>query len=287
MNLWLALDYLRAERMIQKHSKTFYKAFSQLPNPSQRRGIYAVYAYCRLVDDAIDEHHSLPLLHTYKSNLDRLVKGEKPRGFLWNVLGDTTTLFQFEENDFKPFYELIEGQEFDAAPVSIQTLVQLYHYCDLVATSVGRILLPILQPKPNADHDAFAVALGRAFQITNIVRDVGEDRRRDRIYLPKDRMNHYGYSREDLWNDVNNEAFKNVIKELIQRARDYYIQAEDRLSHFDADVRFPLQASLVFYRAILEEIETHDYNVFNKKHYVSSERKKALIASLLQEKNLR
>jgi phytoene synthase len=281
MNLFLAMDYKRAEAIIKTHSKTFYKAFSRVVDPNIRRGIYAVYAYCRLVDDAIDVHQDLSLLHTYKSSLDELIHGQKPKGFLWNVLHHTTQRYAYTPSQFSPFYQLIEGQEFDANPVSIQTMDQLWVYCDLVATSVGRMLMPLLTPNANEDHDAFAVALGRAFQLTNILRDVGEDRRRNRIYIPKEIMVRWGYSREDLWNDTNNDSFKNVMKFLIQINRDLYQTAEHHLSLFNADIRLPLHASLVLYRAILDEIESHQYDVFTTKQFVPSHKKKQLLQSMM------
>ena len=281
MNLSLFFDYVRAEALIKKHSKTFYRAFSSLKDAKQRRGIYAVYAYCRLVDDAIDIDKDLKKLHVYKSNLDRLVKGEKARGFLWNVLMDTTTQFQYDERAFKPFYELIEGQEFDAAPVSIQTKDQLFHYCDLVASSVGRMLMPILVSNPTKEHDQFAEDLGRAFQITNICRDVGEDQKRDRIYLPKALMDEHGYTREQLWQQTNNDAFKAILNHLHHYARTLYTRAENQLHRFPPSVRFPLHASLVLYRAILDVIESHDYDVFSTKHFVPLATKKNLIQSIL------
>ncbi len=284
MNLSLYIDYLRAEALIKKHSKTFYRAFSSLKDTRQRRGIYAVYAYCRLVDDAIDIDKDLKKLHVYKSNLDMLVKGEKARGFLWNVLMDTTTTFQYEERDFKPFYELIEGQEFDAAPVSIQTHDQLLHYCDLVASSVGRMLMPVLVNDPNKDHDQFAEDLGRAFQITNICRDVGEDQQRDRIYLPKALMEEHGYTRDQLWQQTNNDAFKSILMSLHKDARALYAKAEKQLQIFPLSVRFPLHASLVLYRAILDVIEAHHFDVFSTKHFVPLTTKKHLIQTILSSK---
>lgn len=283
MNLFLALDYQRAEAIIQTHSKTFYKAFSKLKDPNIKRGIFAVYAYCRLVDDAIDVHQDLTRLHDYKSSLDELIHGKKPRGFLWNVLYHTTSRFHYTSEQFAPFYQLIEGQEFDANPVSLQSFDQLWVYCDLVATSVGRMLMPLLVSHPTDSHDQFAIALGRAFQLTNILRDIGEDQKRDRIYLPKEAMETYGYTRQDLWNHQRNESFKTLMQHLININRDLYKQAEAKLPLFSKEIRFPLHASLVLYRAILEEIEHHDYDVFSSKRYVSSTKKRVLLDALIKE----
>ena len=173
------------------------------------------------------------------------------------------------------------GQEFDAAPVSIQTKDQLFHYCDLVASSVGRMLMHILVSNPTKEHDQFAEDLGRAFQITNICRDVGEDQKRDRIYLPKALMDEHGYTREQLWQQTNNDAFKAILNHLHHDARTLYTRAENQLHRFPPSVRFPLHASLVLYRAILDVIESHDYDVFSTKHFVPLATKKNLIQSIL------
>lgn len=286
MNIQLTLDYLRCQRIIRKHSATFFLAFSQLKDPSRRRGIYAVYAFCRYVDDIIDEYHDLSQLLAYKSELDDLVKGFPVKGFRWRALADTTKRFYQDETNFKPFYEMIEGQEWDANPVRIQTLPQLIQYCDLVASSVGKMLIPILAPGQTQQLNGFANHLGRAFQLTNILRDVGEDFRNNRVYLPATLMLEYGYSIDDLKQQTINPSFISLWEALASQAETYYAEALKDLHHFPKDAQFPLLASLTFYQAILASIRKAGYTVMDRKHYVSDQDKVLLMKKIKKEGNL-
>jgi phytoene/squalene synthetase len=280
MSLLLTLDYFRCQQIIKFHSASFYQAFSRLKDLQRRRGVYAVYAYCRYVDDLIDEKENLPKLLAYKSELDSFIKGHKVKGFRWRTLADTRQYYYKSEKDFVPFYEMIEGQEFDAFPVKIQTKNQLIQYCDLVASSVGKMLIPILAPNEKKDLIPFANALGRAFQITNILRDVGEDYRRNRIYLPEEVMQKFGYTIEDLANYRITPAFKLVWEHLANIAETYYQEAEPWIEHFPLDAQFPLRAGLVIYREILTVIRKANYSVMHTKHFVKDSDKIKLLSTL-------
>ena len=280
MRLQLALDYYRCEKIIQKHSASFYQAFSQVKDRQRRQGIFAIYAFCRYVDDLIDEKNDLQGLHQYKSELDDLVKGNKVRGFRWRALADTTKTFYQDEQAFSPLYEMIEGQEFDAHPVRIETVKQLIQYCDLVASSVGKMLLPILAPKATIHLTPFALALGRAFQLTNILRDIGEDYRRDRVYLPKSLMEQYGYRFEDLQKQIINPAFINLWEDLAKQAEAFYKEAETYLPSFPNDTKLPLYAALVIYRQLLTVIREAKYTVMITKHFVSDKEKLILFKQI-------
>jgi phytoene synthase len=263
--------------MIRKHSKSFYAAFQLLPNPIQRRGVFAVYAYCRIVDDAIDVDHDIKKLHHLKNELDQFVKGKVPSRFFWRALKASTSHFSYQESDFIPFYQLIEGQEFDAHQVRIPSLEQLEHYCDLVASSVGLMLLPMLAPGNYANKTSFAIHLGRAFQLTNILRDVGEDYRKDRIYLPASMMEAFQVNETMLNKPSTSAPLKALMKELIIHTRKYYDLARDQLSSFTKDVAFPLHVSLEIYAAILDVIEQKDYQILQQKHFVPTQMKKSIL----------
>jgi phytoene/squalene synthetase len=287
MNLQLHLDYLRCQRIIQKHSASFYRAFSQLDDIRRRRGVYAVYAFCRYVDDLVDEKKDVAGLLAYKSELDVFVKTQKAKGFRWRALADTRKHFYPNESYFEPFYQMIEGQEFDAHPVNMATLAQLFHYCDLVASSVGLMLLPILAPGHSQDLSPFATALGRAFQLTNILRDIGEDFRRHRIYLPETLMLEHGYTMADLKAGTINGPFIALWEHLAQIAEGYYEQALTWIPTFPQDTQLPLHAALVIYRGILGVIRKHHYTVMDTKHFVKDQDKKIMIASILEKEKKR
>jgi len=280
MNLGIHFDHYRCKQVIKRHSASFYRAFSQIEDLKRRQGVFAVYAFCRHVDDLIDEKEDLPQLLAYKSELDQFVNNQPVRGFRWRALADTRKYFYHNPEDFKPFYEMIEGQEFDAHPVKITSLSQLIHYCDLVASSVGKMLLPILAPNAKVDLTPFALALGRAFQLTNILRDVGEDERRGRIYLPKDLMTNYGYTQKDLHEGVINQSFMKLWEHLAHLAEDYYQEAMPYLASFPKDVHKPLMGALLIYREILNVIRQANYSVMHTKHFVKDSVKIKLLASL-------
>ena len=277
MNLCLQFDYFLTEQIIKKNSASFYAAFSRVKDSHRRQGIFSVYAFCRYVDDLIDEKKDLNQLLAYKSQLDEFVKGYHVRGFRWRTLKDTASRYYPQDYDFKPYYEMIEGQEFDAHPVRIHSVDQLLHYCDLVAGSVGKMLLPILAPNATMDLTPFAIALGRAFQLTNILRDIGEDYRRDRVYLPSALMNQYHYDFTDLHQARINDSFIAIWEELARLAEHYYQQALPMLVNFPTDTRGPLQGALLVYRAILKVIREQQYTVMTTKHFVPDHDKLAIL----------
>jgi phytoene/squalene synthetase len=283
MNLRLDLDYFLTEQIIKKNSASFYAAFSRLQDKHRRRGIFSVYAFCRYVDDLIDEKKDLNQLLAYKSQLDDFVKGQPVKGFRWRTLKDTARRFYPVDYDYQPYYEMIEGQEFDSHPVRMETLDQLLHYCDLVAGSVGKMLLPLLAPKATMDLTPFAIALGRAFQLTNILRDIGEDHRIDRVYLPKSLMNAHRYSLSDLNQFTINDSFISLWEDLAGVAERYYQQALPMLIHFPQDSRWPLKGALLVYRAILDVVRKNQYTVMKKKHFVSHDEKLAILRKLKED----
>jgi phytoene/squalene synthetase len=283
MNLRLDLDYFLTEQIIKKNSASFYAAFSKIKDKHRRRGIFSVYAFCRHVDDLIDEKKDINQLLAYKSKLDDFVKGQPIGGFRWRTLKDTAKRFYSEEYHYQPYYEMIEGQEFDAHPVRIETLDQLLQYCDLVAGSVGKMLLPILAPHPTIDLTPFAIALGRAFQLTNILRDIGEDFRRDRVYIPKSVMDNHHYSLSDLHQSTINDSFIAMWETLATLAEQYYQQAIPMLIHFPEDSRWPLKGALLVYRAILNVIRKQQYTVMKTKHFVPYEEKVAILKHIKKD----
>jgi phytoene/squalene synthetase len=284
MSFRLNFDYFLTEQIIKKNSASFYAAFSKIQDKHRRRGIFSVYAFCRYVDDLIDEKKDLNQLLAYKSKLDDFVKGIHVGGFRWRTLKDTATRFYPVDYDYQPYYEMIEGQEFDSHPVRMETLDQLLHYCDLVAGSVGKMLLPLLAPKATMDLTPFAIALGRAFQLTNILRDIGEDYRRDRVYLPKSLMDSHHYSLSDLHLSTINESFIALWEELATLAERYYQEALPMLIHFPGESRWPLKGALLVYRAILNVIRNQQYKVMNKKHFVRDDEKIMILRQLKKDR---
>lgn len=178
----------------------------------------------------------------------------------------------------QPFLDMIQGMIMDT-PLGqdrYQTWDELYLYCYRVASTVGLMCLPVLGTAKGYTEEMAtepAVALGIALQITNILRDVGEDAVRGRIYLPQEDLKRFGVSEKDLINGVMTENYKNLIKFEIQRARDYYRISQEGIPMLAPNGRMSVQAAGDMYSKILDKIEDNDYDNFRKRAFVSKTEK--------------
>lgn len=192
-------------------------------------------------------------------------------------VGVRAVVFSIYPMDIEPFYEMIQGQEMDLVFEQPNTQEELENYSYYVASSVGLMLLPILSKTPEKLRDD-AIALGVAMQLTNILRDIGEDLDNDRVYLPRSAMQEFGYTKEMLKRREINAAFIALWEDQAKRAEQYYTEALNMLVDVNLAARRPLYLSLVFYREILEEVRANDYQCFNKRAVVSKRRKLALLS---------
>lgn len=173
----IASDYAYCEKIIKRHSKSFYYAFSNLPK-DKARAVYAIYAFCRTADDSVDENKTSGLqliaLDRLTDELSHFAKGQEVDHPLWRALRDVFNRFDM---DIQPFYEQLTGQRMDIHFISPSNLSTLETYSKYVAGSVGKMLLPIIASNAKTDLNRVAEDLGIAMQLTNILRDVGEDYR--------------------------------------------------------------------------------------------------------------
>ena len=191
----IASDYAYCEKIIKRHSKSFYYAFSSLPK-EKAHAVYAIYAFCRIADDSVDENKTsgsqLAALDRLTSELNHFAKGEDIDHPLWRALRDVFNRFDM---DVQPFYDQLTGQRMDIHFMSPANLGSLETYSKYVAGSVGKMLLPIIAGNTQKNLSVVAEDLGIAMQLTNILRDVGEDyREKGRIYLPIEEMERYQYT---------------------------------------------------------------------------------------------
>lgn len=274
----LQKDYEKCEQIIKEHSKSFYEAFSRLENLNQRNAIYAVYAYCRHSDDIADEIASVDELKRLRAVLDDFVLHNKANDFIFRALADVRAKFYPEDFDFKPYYDMLDGHLMDLNNYKYETLDDLLLYSKRVASSVGHMLIYILAPCGNLDKlKAVANDLGIAMQITNILRDIGEDFNNGRIYLPKDIMDKFGLTVDMIKNKEINDEFINTFNYLANISYDYYLKALNNLDAFPKNSRLILNYALVLYREIIQVCIDANYDVYNKKNYVSSFKKIKLI----------
>lgn len=155
---------------------------------------------------------------------------------------------------------------------------ELYLYCYYVAGTVGLMSVPIMGIAPESEATTesvynAALALGLANQLTNILRDVGEDARRGRIYLPQDELAQAGLSEEDIFAGKVTDKWRNFMKKQIKRARKFFVDAENGVKELSSASRWPVWASLLLYQQILDEIEANDYNNFTRRAYVGKPKK--------------
>lgn len=270
--------YSYCERIIADNSKSFYKAFSLLPK-EKRKAVWAVYAFCRKVDDIVDEgSHPETELKAFRKDFDEFLAGsiqwDDP---MWLALED---VFESYDMDASAFYGLIKGQEMDLTINRYRTLDELLDYSYHVASTVGLMLLPILAPGRTALLKDGAISLGYAMQITNILRDIGEDLSMDRIYLPQEIMRKYGLAEEALGSGTVSESFIQVWEELASIAEFHYDRAFETINDYPLSSRVPVKGAALVYREILSTIRSKEYTVFHEKHYVTDDSKQSILQCL-------
>lgn len=265
-------DFDYCENIIKEHSKSFYAAFSTLPK-QKAMSVYAVYAFCRRADDIVDESSDRERLYRLKEDLERFEQGQEKNHPVWRAL---RVVFDAYEMDIAPFYDMITGQERDLDFSQPQTQAELEDYSYYVAGSVGLMLLPLLTDNPSAYQDQ-AIALGVAMQITNILRDVGEDLEKNRIYLPYEVMTQHGYSLDMLKKKTINERFISLWEYEAGIAEKYYEQSLHLVYNINKDAKKPLLLSLLFYKEILNAVRLNDYQCFEQRNVVSKRRKLELL----------
>ncbi len=261
-------------------AKTFYLGTLLLPY-EKRRAIWAIYVWCRRTDELMDSPEAQE--RSQAELADRLNRWElKTRDLFRGHVDDeldavmVDTLERFPQS-IQPYLDMIEGQRMDLTWTRYPRFEDLKLYCYRVAGTVGLMTQGVMgldQAYSSApwsespDTSDAAVALGIANQLTNILRDVGEDRGRGRIYLPQEDLEHFGYSEDDLMAGRLNQAWKDLMAFQLRRAREWFDRSEAGVRWLSRDARWPVWTSLRLYRGILDVIERHDYDVFNKRAYV-------------------
>ncbi|WP_377889057.1 phytoene/squalene synthase family protein [Alkalihalobacillus sp. R86527] len=270
--------YKHCESTIKHHSKTFYKAFSLLPS-NKKKAVWAVYSFCRRVDDIVDEGSEPEReLSEFRSQFKRFLNGEKLGDDpMWIALHD---VFQRFSMNHQPFQDMILGQEMDLYKSRYKTLNELEHYSYHVASTVGLMLLPILAPKKVDLLRDSAISLGIGMQITNILRDICEDLDRDRIYLPHEEMKDSGLSIDDLYKRRVTPEFIELWEKLASHAEYHYDKAFSTIDEYPLDARLPVKSSAILYRAILQSIRKKGYNIFGQRAYVTDDEKDQLLSAI-------
>ena len=255
--------YEACRTITRREAKNFYYAFLTLP-AAKRRAIYAAYAFCRHCDDSVDEPTStdakLTALAELHSNLDATYSGDAV-GPVFLALADAAQQYGIPQDYFR---EIILGVESDLVKDRFENFDELRKYCYRVASVVGLICLQIFGYEDDAAK-GYAVELGLAMQLTNIIRDVREDLEMGRVYLPQDEMARFGYSEEDLKNGVRNQAFLNLMGFQSQRAREYFDRGFKLLPYLSRRSRACPAVLGAVYSKVLDRIEASHYDVLESR----------------------
>lgn len=284
----VAKAYEECERITALYAKTFYLGTSFL-DPAKRKAVWAVYTWCRRTDDLVDGPRVVQrsgslrdVLAGWRTRLDAIFaagrgarEGEEvspPRDALDLALVDV--IVRYPDMDVTPFADMIDGMIMDVEMDRFATWDELHLYCYRVAGTVGLMTLPIMGSVDGTRAGLRAaaepaLALGVALQLTNILRDVGEDRLRGRIYLPLEDLERFGYSEADLLAGVLDDRYRALMKFQIARARAYFAKAESGIELLSEDARLPVRASLDMYAGILEVLELNGYDNFKRRAFVS------------------
>lgn len=270
--------FAAARAICRRHARTFYFASFFLPH-RKRQAAYAVYAFCRLLDDAVDRSPdgAERRVDEFERMLARLYVGDVPSGddeasSALRAFAATVRQYEIPQAYFR---DLSAGCRMDLTIDRYATWAELEKYCYHVAGVVGLIMSCIFGPIDEPTKRQ-AVAMGNAMQLTNILRDVKEDLGRGRIYLPREDLDRFGVDESDLAAGTVNDRFRSLLRFEIDRARSLYRAGAEGLCRLAADgSRGTASAMAVIYAGILDAIERQDYDVFSRRAHLTFAQKMA------------
>ena len=277
MTMTVAAAQAYCTNLTKLSGSNFYYSFAFLPKP-KREAMYTVYAFCKAVDSAVDEPPAgsdpKEELRRWRAELDLVYAGE-PTWPLMISLAHHARRLSIPKAYFE---ELIKGVEMDLATTRYGTFEELSLYCYRVASIVGLICLHIFGPT-SAHAQDYAVDLGMAFQLTNILRDLATDAGQGRVYIPQEDLRRFGYSDAELLGRKESPHRYEMIRFEAQRARMYYAKAQAALVSLPSKDRRALTVAEIMravYSTILERIERPDHAVFGPRVRLSTSNRLAI-----------
>ena len=268
--------YKHTEVITADHSKSFYFASALLPE-EKRSAVRALYAFCRTVDDIVDESTDAER----ESRLDywrRMVEtgSHADNDLVAAAWADTLARYHIPRHYA---LQLIDGVNRDLFQARYQTFDELATYCYGVASTVGLMSMYIVGFQSNTAVP-YAIKLGVALQMTNILRDVGEDYRNGRLYLPREELAFHGIRDQDIADGRVTDNWRQFMKFQIERARRLYNDSWEGVKLLEREGQLAIGAASVFYQGILDDIEKHDYDVFTRRASLSAMGKISRIPAL-------
>ncbi|WP_417789081.1 phytoene/squalene synthase family protein [Terasakiella pusilla] len=270
----LATDFKYVEDVVLQSKSSFALGMKALP--ADRRGyLFAIYAYCRILDDIADEagtvDQKLVELARWRAKIDQMLMG-KPECPVTRVLYEAVQRFPIPSDEF---YKVIEGMEADVrGPIQRPEWDQLYAYCRCVAVSVGLLSLPIFG-RTDKSAQQFAEELGYALQFTNILRDVAEDWSEDRFYLPYESLIKHGVK------DINSPNLSNVLEEVANKAEQHYQAAERLIDQTGSKNLKPALLMMVVYKKLFEKMKQRGWSKIEPRIRLSTLEKAMTVSKLM------
>lgn len=268
----IELGYRECYAILEEHGKTFH-VMAKLLGGDRGKGIAAIYGFARTSDDAVDE----PLPGETAADIKRKLqwmsaelrracqKNSSDRRFA--ALGETITRYGI---DLYPFDDLIAGVLMDLEKSRYDSFPELELYCYRVAGTIGLMITPIAGYEGGAKTLEYAKTLGTAFQLTNILRDVGEDLERGRVYLPKQDLARFGVTEAELFTKANTENFRDLMRFEIDRAFAFYQQGQALIPLVKSWTgALAFQFAIDAYSGILNKIRLNRYDVFAKRAHLT------------------
>ncbi len=270
--------YRKCAAITREHSKSFHLASALLPE-EKRSAIRALYAFCRTVDDIVDrptaaERHAILDYWRWQVQAASIDDRDDSVAAAW---GDTLLRYHIPRHYA---LQLIDGVARDLAQTRYATFEDLSTYCYGVASTVGLMSMHIVGFASN-EAVPYAIKLGVALQMTNILRDVGEDYRNGRVYLPQDELKAFGVAESDLASGIVTDKWRELMRFQIARTRDFYAQAWPGIRMLEREGRLAIAAAGSLYCGILDVIERNDYDVFSQRATVSAGAKIQRVTALL------
>lgn len=271
-----AYEYCR--RITRRAAGNFYYAFITLPR-RRRRAMYAAYAYCRLCDDLSDDDLPIDEKTMRIQGIDALLaeaRNGNPDGPVFEALAHAAAEYGIPYEDLT---EVARGVEMDLTVSRYETFEDLATYCYRVASVVGLICIQIMGYRDQRARE-YAIDLGLAMQLTNILRDIREDAERGRIYIPQEDLRRFGYTEEDLLAGAVNDQFRSLMEFEVARAREHFERGKRLLKLLPVRTRaFPAVLGGLYGR-VLDRIEARNYNVFEGRVGLSTREKAGLAVRL-------
>ncbi|MBE2221150.1 MAG: squalene/phytoene synthase family protein [Anaerolineae bacterium] len=267
--------YAHCEAITAEHSRSFHMASSLLP-PEKKQAVRALYAFCRITDDIVDNPEGnvkAALEQWHRHAFATTPPKENLPAVAW---ADARQRYQIPVRYAE---QLVEGVSRDLNQSRYETFADLATYSYGVASTVGLMSMHIIG---FADPTAipYAIKLGLALQMTNILRDVGEDWRRGRLYLPREELAAFGLTEADVAAGIVTEKWRDFMRFQIERTRQLYAESWHGIMMLHKDGRFAIAAAAGLYRGILNSIEDNDYDVFSHRAHVTTWGKLRMLPNL-------